>query len=66
MLTAPGFSDSFNIGARNVEAVRAVLGQLGVRIVGAETGGCRGRTLFLHLSSGKVVVRTVGEKDVDL
>ena len=66
MLSAPGFSDTFNIGARNVDAVQALMGQLGVPILGKEIGGSRGRTLLLHLASGRVVVRTVGEKEVDL
>lgn len=67
MLVAPGFNvNGFNIGERNVEAVRSTLGRIRLPLVKAETGGNRGRTLALHPGSGKVMVRTVGEKEVEL
>ncbi len=67
MLAGPGFSvNGFNVGERNVEAVRLALERHGVPLLKADTGGNRGRTLALHLSSGKVLVRTIGEKEAEL
>ncbi|MCL4370472.1 MAG: chemotaxis protein CheD [Chloroflexi bacterium] len=67
MLTAPGFSSNgFNVGERNVEAVKAVLGMHRVPLVRADTGGSRGRTLSVHLASGKIMVRTIGENETEL
>lgn len=67
MLVAPGFSgNSFNIGERNVDAVKAALERLNVPLLKADTGGHRGRTLAMHLGVGKILVRTVGEKETEL
>ncbi len=66
MLNGAAFSDGFNIGARNVEAVKSALSRLGVPILAADVGGSRGRTLSIHLGSGTVLVRMAGEKDTEL
>jgi len=67
MLVGPGFcNNGFNIGERNVQAVKTALGALGVPLVRAETGGNKGRTIALHLATGTVTVRTVGEKEIEL
>ncbi len=67
MLTAPGFSgNGFNVGERNVDAVKAALNRHRVPLLGADTGGNRGRTLALHTVSGKIMVRTIGEKETEL
>ncbi len=60
MLTAPGFKDTLNIGARNAEMARAVLQREGLRVAGEDTGGHWGRTVRLYISTGKVTVRSVG------
>lgn len=67
MLVAPGFStNGFNVGERNVEAVKSALELHRVPLRGAATGGNRGRTLSLHLATGKVMVRTIGEREIEL
>ena len=67
MLTAPGFStNGFNVGERNAEAVKAALQRHRVPLLKADTGGHRGRTLSIYPVSGKVMVRTIGEKETDL
>ncbi len=67
MLIAPGFStNGFNVGERNVEAVKAVLEQHRVSLRNSDTGGTRGRTLFIHVASGRIIVRTIGEKETEL
>jgi chemotaxis protein CheD len=47
------------IGDRNVEAARAVLGGLRIPVVYADTGGSQGRTLIFDNGNGQVDVRTV-------
>ncbi len=66
MLTAPGFKNALNIGARNAEMARAVLQREGLRLSGEDTGGHWGRTVKLYISSGKVTVRSVGRGEQDL
>ena len=61
MLTAPGLSDKFNIGSRNVEKVREVIKRQGIRIHGDSTGGHAGRTVVLDVATGDVTVKKVGE-----
>jgi len=56
-LDADGVS---HIGQKNVERVRSVLGSLGIPIVAAETGENYGRTLFVDLESGKMIVQSLG------
>lgn len=67
MLVGPGFSgNGFNVGERNVEAVKAALERLKLPLLKADTGGHRGRTLAMHLGVGKILVRTIGEKETEL
>lgn len=67
MLIAPGFSgNGFNIGERNVEAVRTVLERYRVPLLKADTGGNRGRTVAMHIGSGKISIRTIGAKETEL
>lgn len=46
------------IGARNVEAVKAILKSAGIRIVSEDTGGNWGRTMEFLLEEGVVVVKS--------
>jgi chemotaxis protein CheD len=48
-----------NIGERNVIAVREVLANLKVPIVGEDTGSDYGRSVFLHLEDGRFEVRSL-------
>ncbi len=66
MLFAPGSSDGFKIGERNIEAVAEALARCGVTPAAKEIGGSRGRTLRLYLSTGRVFVKTVGQQDIEL
>ena len=49
-----------NIGERNIQAVRAVLKQLGLNLLAEDVGGNRGRTMGLDTSTGQVMIRTLG------
>lgn len=49
-------SDTFNIGTRNVEAVRRALSAKGVRIAAEDTGGTFSRTVELEVATGRTVL----------
>ena len=50
----------FNIGARNIEAARRFLKESNVIIAGEDVGGSRGRTMYLDLKTGQVLIKTLG------
>jgi chemotaxis protein CheD len=54
------------IGDRNVEAVKAALAKVHLRILGEQTGGNQGRTVRLLPPSGRVLVRTVRGSETEL
>lgn len=66
MLASAGVSMSFNIGERNVDAVRKILKEMGLVISSENVGGVTGRTLRLYLNTGRITVRTVGSEEKDL
>src|SRR4051794_36224674 len=54
------------IGERNVEAVKAALAKVNIRILGSQTGGNQGRTVRLEPPTGRVLVRTVRGSEIEL
>lgn len=50
----------FNIGERNVHAARSILRELNISITGEDVGGNKGRTMYLDLQTGQVLVKTLG------
>ena len=63
MLTAPGLSDRFNIGAQNAAVARDVLARMNARLVGQDVGGYEGRTVRLYIADGSATVRNVSGVD---
>jgi len=57
---------TLEVGRRNVEAVRAALCALGIRVVAQDVGGSRGRTMRLFAETGRVVVTTLGSEAREL
>ncbi|MCL2019868.1 MAG: chemotaxis protein CheD [Oscillospiraceae bacterium] len=57
-------SEKFNIGDRNVAAVKVALQSLGIRIAAQDTGSNYGRTVFFDTDTGAVKVKSTvkGEK----
>ncbi|MCL2086321.1 MAG: chemotaxis protein CheD [Oscillospiraceae bacterium] len=51
-------SSQFNIGERNVEAVRKVLKFLQIPIIAHDTGKNYGRTVFFHPETGKMEIKS--------
>ena len=50
-----------NIGARNAEAAKVKLKQLGIRLVAEDTGLNYGRTVELHCDTGEFYIKSVGK-----
>jgi len=47
-----------SIGERNIIVSRQILSDLGIMIVGEDTGGTHGRSVELYTSTGEVVVKS--------
>ena len=62
MIQAAGFEAILDMGARNLEMTKKALASEGIRISGADTGGTQGRSVWLSVVSGKVMVRTAGRE----
>lgn len=58
--------NSFNIGTRNVEAVKKVLAAKNIKIIAEDTGKDYGRTVFFDTSTGIMKVKAALKGDVNL
>lgn len=61
MFEVSGLSDVGNIGARNAEASKAKLKELGIPLLAEETGLNYGRTVELHCETGEFLIKSVGK-----
>ena len=52
----------FNTGLRNYQALDKLMDHNRITLAGQDVGGTIPRTLFLHLATGRVVVRSLGEE----
>ncbi|MBF8267300.1 MAG: chemotaxis protein CheD [Dehalococcoidia bacterium] len=66
MSSAAGLNGIFQIGERNVAAVREAIAGAGIALAAADTGGHRGRTVRMHPDLGRVVVTTLGQESKEL
>jgi len=57
--------DAFNIGERNYIVLRKVLWKNSILIAAEDTGGTAGRTMSLHMDTGKTTVKT-GDVETEL
>ncbi|MCX7927060.1 MAG: chemotaxis protein CheD [Candidatus Omnitrophica bacterium] len=57
---------NLNVGQKNIEMAQTIFRELNLKIISQEVGGTFGRTIYLNLEDGKVLVKTVswGEKEV--
>lgn len=60
----PILAERMDIGRRNVAAAHRKLEELRIPIVGEDTGGSRGRTVYFDLQTGTMEVRFALEKQV--
>ena len=54
----------FNIGQKNLEALRASLGDFDVKIHHEAIGGTKSRTISLEIGNGRSIIKTFGEAEV--
>lgn len=60
-----GVNNLFDVGARNFQTLLTLLDKNGMSVVGKDVGGSVPRTLYLHMDTGKVLVRSLGvEKEL--
>jgi chemotaxis protein CheD len=59
-------AQKFKIGERNAEAIRERLKHHGISPAATDLGGARGRTLEVHVSTGKTYVRTAASPASEL
>jgi chemotaxis protein CheD len=59
-------SSSLEIGKRNEEATREQLKGLGIKVAAAATGGTKGRTVRVQVSSGVITVKEPGAPEVQI
>lgn len=66
ILLSPSASDKFRIGERNVKAVEEELTKYGTKLIAKDLGGNFGRTLEMHLDTGRVIVKAFGRGTTEL
>jgi chemotaxis protein CheD len=57
-------SEGLRLGRRNVEAAHEALAREGITVTAQEVFGTYGRSVFLHTSSGELLVTSVNQPDV--
>lgn len=66
MFTAAVQDPAMTVGNRNVDAVKATINALQIRILGSDTGGTWGRTMIFTLDTGNVVVKSAHKETVQI
>ena len=59
-------SSSLEVGQRNEAAVRGLLKKMRIPVVAAATGGSKGRTIRVDVTTSAVTVREAGGKETEL
>lgn len=54
-------TDVMRVGARNAEAAKKMLKDLGIKLIAEDTGGTYGRTVSINLDNGDYIVKTVNK-----
>ena len=57
---------ALSLGTRNIAAARAACAAHGVPVVGEDVGGSHGRSVYLDVRDGSVLVRSLAKGDVAL
>jgi chemotaxis protein CheD len=56
--------DSFQIGKRNIVALKKLFWKNGVLIKGEDVGGSKSRTVTLNVASGEVRIKSNGQDSI--
>lgn len=59
-------NSNFQIGERNLIAVREALGNFSVPVLAAHCGGSKGRRALFYPGSGKIIITINGESGVEI
>lgn len=62
MFAFSGQTDMVRIGARNVEASKLKLKELGIRLLASDTGLNYGRTVEFYTETGDFIIKSVGKE----
>ncbi len=62
----PANAEKFKIGERNAEAIKERLKHHGIAPAAVDLGGTKGRTLEVHINTGKTFVRTAASPASEL
>jgi len=57
---------ALSLGTRNIAAARAACAAAGIPVVGEDTGGTHGRSVYFDIAAGVVLVRSIRQGDVCL
>ncbi len=66
MFGSAGSSPILDIGARNAVAARQALTAARLPLLAEDVGGHTGRSVYFHIDTGRLVVRTIGQGERDL
>lgn len=66
MIHSAEFNDAFEMGVRNLRKIKEILANEKITITGEDTGGNYGRSVWMFVKSGKVLVRKAGEEPYEL
>ncbi len=66
MFAGFGAGDMANIGARNIETVKALLARENIRISGTAVGENFARTMIIDAETGVVTIKTIGKPEVNI
>ncbi len=59
MFVTNGTSSVHEVGKRNIQSSRDTLKRLGIELVGHDTGGNKGRTIYFDIETGQLTIKTV-------
>jgi len=66
MLSIPGDYSHLDIGKKNIEEIKATLIRENLAICGSDVGGGFGRTVQFYVENGRITVRTVSGRFIEL
>jgi chemotaxis protein CheD len=66
MLTIPGLCSHLDIGQKNIAEIKATLDRENIAICASDVGGGFGRTVQFFLDSGRIAVKAVNGRLIDL
>ena len=66
MLTASGLSSTFDIGTRNINSAHSTFQRLSMTLKAEEVGGNLGRTVRVYVADGRMTLRILNGKEMEL